>query len=56
LVEDNPFQEIKAMLERIEAIIDSRLIGVVDPDEDEKQAIERYEALKRKGQLEFLEI
>ncbi|MEX2725909.1 MAG: hypothetical protein Q6353_001545 [Candidatus Sigynarchaeum springense] len=44
------------MLERIEAIIDSRLIGVVEPDDDEKKAIERYESLKRKGQLELHEI
>ena len=56
MVENNPLQEIKAMLERIEAIIDTRLVGIVDPDDDEKEAIEQYEDLKRNGQLELNEI
>nr|MDO8115714.1 hypothetical protein [Candidatus Sigynarchaeota archaeon] len=49
-------QEIKQMLERIEAIIDTRLIGVVEPDEDEIKAIRQHESLKKDGLLECREI
>jgi hypothetical protein len=56
MAEKHALQEIKAMLERIEGIIDTRLIGIVEPEDDEKQAIQQYEDLKRKGELELHEI
>ncbi len=56
MAEKQTLQEIKAMLERIEGIIDTRLIGIVEPEEDEKLAIQKYEELKRKGELELHEI
>jgi hypothetical protein len=56
MAEKQTLQEIKAMLERIEGIIDTRLIGIVEPEEDEKQAIQKYEDLKGKGTLELREI
>jgi hypothetical protein len=56
MTEKESLQEIKAMLERIEGIIDTRLIGIVAPEDDERQAIQKYEDLKRKGELELREI
>jgi hypothetical protein len=56
MTEKESLQEIKAMLERIEGIIDTRLIGIVAPEDDERQAIQKYEAMKRKGELELREI
>ena len=44
------------MLEKIEGIIDSRLIGVEEPDEDEVVAIEAYEKLKKEGKLQLNEM
>jgi hypothetical protein len=43
--------EIKSMLERMEAVIDSRLIGIEEPDEDEIAEIEDYEKRKREGKI-----
>ena len=56
MTEHDALQEIKAMLERIENIIDSRLVGLVDPVDDEREAIARYESLKEKGELELTEL
>ena len=53
MAEHDALQEIKAMLERIETIIDSRLVGLVDPVDDEREAIGRYESLKERGDLEL---
>jgi hypothetical protein len=44
-------REIKSMLERMEAVIDSRLIGIEEPDEDEIAEIEDYEKRKREGKI-----
>jgi hypothetical protein len=49
-------REIKFMLEKIEGIIDSRLIGVEEPEEDEIREIEDYERRKREGKIELNEI
>jgi hypothetical protein len=49
-------REIKSILERMEAIIDSRLIGIEEPEEDEVAEIEDYEKRKREGKVELHEI
>jgi len=48
--------EIKLMLEKIEEIIDSRLIGIEEPEEDEIAEIEEYKKKKKAGALELNEI
>lgn len=39
-----------------EGIIDSRLIGIEEPEEDEIKAIKEFEKSKKAGELEFSEI
>jgi len=53
---DKEISEIKLMLEKIEGIIDSRLIGIEEPDEDEIEAIKEYQKKKKAGALELNEI
>ena len=48
--------EIKLMLEKIEVIIDSRLIGIEKPEKDEIEEINAYIKRKKKGTLELNEI
>lgn len=48
--------DIKLMLEKIESIIDSRLIGVVEPEEDEVSEIRAYEKKKASDTLELNEL
>lgn len=48
--------QIKFLLEKIEGIIDSRLIGVEDPEEDEVNEIIDFEKRKKAGELELNEI
>jgi len=52
----NEIKEIKSMLERIEAVIDARLIGVEEPDEDEVAEIGDYAKRKKEGSIELHEI
>lgn len=49
-------KEIKFMLEKIESIIDSRLIGIENPADDEVDAIQDYERRKAQGSVELNEI
>jgi hypothetical protein len=44
------------MLEKIESIIDARLVGIEEPEEDEIKAIENYEKRKSEGQIELNEL
>lgn len=44
------------MIEKIEGIIDSRLIGIEEPDEDEIEAIKAYRKKKKAMTLELDEI
>jgi len=53
---DKEISEIKLMLEKIEGIIDSRLIGIEEPDEDELEEIKAYQKKKKAGTLELNEI
>jgi hypothetical protein len=48
--------EIKSMLEKIESIIDARLVGIEEPEEDEIKEIEDYEKRKSEGQIELNEL
>ncbi len=48
--------QIKFLLEKIEGIIDSRLIGEEDPEEDEIKEIIDFESRKKAGELELNEI
>jgi rRNA maturation endonuclease Nob1 len=52
----NEIKEIKSMLERIEAVIDARLVGVEEPDEDEVEEIRDYEKRKKEGRIDLHEI
>nr|MDO8133840.1 hypothetical protein [Candidatus Njordarchaeum guaymaensis] len=49
-------KEIKSMLERIEAVIDARLVGVEEPDEDEVAEMRDYEKRKKEGRIDLHEI
>ncbi|MFA0832619.1 MAG: hypothetical protein ACC609_01260 [Methanobacterium formicicum] len=48
--------QIKFLLEKIEGIIDSRLIGEEDPEEDEVKEILDFEKRKKAGELKLNEI
>ncbi|NMO09096.1 hypothetical protein [Methanobacterium subterraneum] len=48
--------QIKFLLEKIEGIIDSRLIGEEDPEKDEIKEIIDFESRKKAGELELNEI
>lgn len=47
---------IKERLDRIEALLEDRLIGVVEPLPDEVEAIEDYERRKREGRLSLVRL
>jgi hypothetical protein len=49
-------QDIRLMLEKIESIIDSRLIGLEEPEEDEVSEIREYEKRKTGNSLELNEL
>ena len=49
-------REIRFLLEKIESIIDSRLIGVAEPEQDEVAEIREYEKRKASGSLELNEL
>ncbi|HPD51810.1 MAG: hypothetical protein WBJ40_00065 [Methanoculleus sp.] len=48
--------EIRFLLEKIEGIIDARLVGVEEPEEDEIIEIEDYEKRKGEGKIELNEL
>ncbi|WP_165074157.1 hypothetical protein [Methanogenium sp. MK-MG] len=48
--------DILFLLQKIESIIDTRLIGEVEPDEDEISLIAEYQDRKKKGTLRLHEI
>ena len=50
-------KEIKALrekVERVEEIVEERLIGLEEPMEDESRAIESYLEAKRRGDLQLI--
>ncbi|MDE4907300.1 hypothetical protein L0665_01520 [Methanogenium marinum] len=48
--------DILFLLQKIESIIDTRLTGVVEPDEDEINLIAEYRDRKKEGNLKLHEI
>ena len=58
-VENMILKEIRALrevLERIEALLEERLIGIEEPLPDETKAIKEYEAEKKKGKVELVKL
>ena len=53
---EREIKEIKIVLERIESILTSRLVGLDEPKEDEVKEIEEYEKRKEEGKIELHEI
>jgi len=53
VVEERLLEEVRAVreaVERIEALLEERLIGIVDAELDEVEAIREYEADKKEGE------
>ena len=53
---EREISEIKAILQRIENIVTSRLIGIDEPEEDEIEEIQDYKKRRKEGNLELNEI
>lgn len=54
---EREISEIKAILQRIENIVTSRLIGIDEPEEDDEiEEIQDYEKRRKEGNLELNEI
>ena len=49
-------RELRTILERIEALLVERLIGIEDPLPDEAEAIREYENEKMKGKVELVDL
>ena len=49
-------RDIRSSVEKLESIIEQRLLGEEDPLEDEKQAIKEYEENKVKSRLELVSL
>ncbi len=59
VVEKMILEELRALrevLERIEALLEERLIGVEEPLPDEAKAIEEYEDEKKRGRVELVKL
>jgi len=54
---DDVLREVKAireMIEKVEEIVEERLIGVEEPSVDEKKAIGDYLKIKEKGEVQLV--
>ena len=49
-------REVRTILERIEALLEERLIGIEEPLPDEAEAIREYEDEKVKGKVELVDL
>ena len=49
-------RELRTILERIEALLEERLIGIEEPLPDEVEAIREYENEKMKGKVELVDL
>ena len=47
-------REMKTSVDKVENIVETRLVGVEPPLKDEVRAIQKYEDLKRKGNVEYI--
>lgn len=52
----NDINDILFLLQKIESIIDTRLIGEIEPDDDEISLIADYQERKKKGTLVLHEV
>ncbi|MEB3759600.1 MAG: hypothetical protein GSR81_01980 [Desulfurococcales archaeon] len=52
----NELRELRSILERIEALLEERLIGIEEPLPDEAKAIREYEYEKVKGKVELVDL
>ena len=52
----NELRELRSILERIEALLEERLIGIEEPLPDEAEAIREYEDEKVKGKVELVDL
>ncbi len=46
-------RKLREQVERIEALLEERLIGSEEPEPDELEAIKKYEEAKKKGDVSF---
>ncbi len=49
-------RSLREVLERIEALLEERLIGIEEPLPDEVEAIEEYEEEKESGRVELVKL
>ena len=49
-------RELRRKVEKIENIVEERLIGVDEPLPDEVEAIREYEEAKKKGTIDFVRL
>ena len=47
-------REIKSTVDKVENIVEKRLIGVVEPLADEQEAIESFKKLKRNRETDYV--
>ena len=52
----NELRELRTILERIEALLEERLIGIEEPLPDEIETIKEYENNKKKGKTELVSL
>ncbi len=52
----NELRELRTILERIEALLEERLIGIEEPLPDEVEAIKEYGNNKKKGKTELVSL
>jgi len=47
---------LRERVERLEALLEEKLIGVEEPEPDEVEAIEEYADAKKKGKVSFIKL
>ena len=47
-------RKLREQVERIEALLEERLIGSEEPESDELEAIKKYEEAKKNGDISFI--
>ncbi len=52
----NEIRELRAVLERIEALLEERLLGIDEPLPDEVETIKEYERDKKEGRIELVSL
>ena len=47
---------LRERIERLEALLENRLIGVEEPEPDEVEAIKEYTDAKKEGKVSFIKL